>query len=470
MGDNITSQQQEWAEDLEYKDIMKAKSLSVLIVFLTLLCILGILFGSLVLLPLKSSLANVTAPSLELSLGDPLGTVLRSSDGRLPKDSPSSSPSLSSLLLSVPFYVYEELAWTNATLGGVSLETIVSAPGGRGLGKHSNDYWFMKAALRHPQRTLDPSKAKLFVVPLLLNLYSLRVFEDLDAQNVTICNSYNSNPSSMTANVICERDLLVLAGKALNQSRWFHRHQGRDHIATTSHYGYKLKGHLKMPALLRQAIYKCNSITFEQRRYNDPTRIQFPSYLVGAPCPPDQKKLYDLALIASIKPNDERFVDRRRICDWIAHDTNYSIPICGPGLQCPVLAQAKFGFHVRGDTWGSQRLMDTILSGTVPIVTRQEQYHVVPSWIDWNQLTYYANVSTRQAFLDSLNHILQDMEGYHRRHDAIIQNRPLFDWTTLIPFDTYMFMLQASLYPESIPLNLTSNFSALILPTLSVKE
>lgn len=80
------------------------------------------------------------------------------------------------LLLSVPFYVYEELAWMNATISNkldyrVSIENLSTSLGA----KHSNDFWFASASLRHPMRTMDPSTAKLFVVPLLMNALYVRI-------------------------------------------------------------------------------------------------------------------------------------------------------------------------------------------------------------------------------------------------------------------------------------------------------
>jgi hypothetical protein len=67
------------------------------------------------------------------------------------------------LLLSVPFYVYDELDWSNMTIGGNPVSAVT--------GKHTNDYWFLQTSLRHPMRTRDPAQAKLFVVPILMNIY-----------------------------------------------------------------------------------------------------------------------------------------------------------------------------------------------------------------------------------------------------------------------------------------------------------
>jgi hypothetical protein len=139
------------------------------------------------------------------------------------------------------------------------------------------------------------------------------------------------------------------------------------------------------------------------------------------------------------------------------------MPFCGHGNQCPALAQSKFVFHVRGDSFGSNRLMDTLLSGTVPIFTRTQQYSVTVPWIDWNQLSYFLDMenSTKLSFSVSLGDILRDEEGYKKRHQKVLENRHLFDWTSLYPFDSYMYMLQAHLYPETR--HASSPWSVLIL-------
>jgi hypothetical protein len=388
------------------------------------------------------------------------------------------------LLLSVPFYVYEELAWTNATIGGIPVQEVIAS--GK-FQKHSNDYWFMMASLQHPMRTRDPREAKLFVIPTLLNLYSFRVYSGPHNRNVTMC--WNGR---------CDRDLLKDAARLLNASEWIHT-SPHLHIVTTSHYGYHLKGTLKMPALLRQALYRCHSITFERKQFNAPERLRFSSYLVGNPCPSSSSssssKPYDATLIATLKPDDERFQDRQQICEWLLmrrrnttttptttqHPPDMQtlrVPICGRGLQCPTLAQSKLGFHVRGDTFGSQRLMDTLLSGTVPVFTRREQYAVQPPWIDWHKLSYFIdmestpeqsqspsqsqsaanmNMTQEEKFVHQLQSILRNDTAYQERHRAVLQNQKLFDWTTLVPFDTYMYMLQAELYPETRILGTLSN-------------
>jgi hypothetical protein len=189
-----------------------------------------------------------------------------------------------------------------------------------------------------------------------------------------------------------------------------------------------------------------------------------------------------VAMIASLKSRPS-FRDRKNICRWLNSSSTIKTSVCGPGKRCPALAESKFGFHAAGDTWGSQRLMDTILSGTVPIFTHLNQYEIAGKWIDWSQLSYYLPVhddsshpgpnlkvtrhsvrpqATQEVFLKKLQDILNDTEGYARRHKAVVEHIPLFDYTTLYPFDTYMYLFQAELYPETR--HKRSRWSALRLP------
>jgi Exostosin family len=174
----------------------------------------------------------------------------------------------------------------------------------------------------------------------------------------------------------------------------------------------------------------------------------------------------------------QTFASRRNICEWIELEntnttghasSNTTMTSCGEGPQCPALANARFGFHVRGDTYGSNRLIDTLLSGTVPIFTWQEQYELLSDWIDWKMLSYYANVSTQTTFISDIRRIAADQQGYEEKHKHVVLNRDLFDWKTTIPFDTYMYMLSVHLWPaleweRRKTQNVSSPYTALILP------
>ena len=145
------------------------------------------------------------------------------------------------------------------------------------------------------------------------------------------------------------------------------------------------------------------------------------------------------------------------------------------------LTRPFFFFFEKKNDYHYVGIMDTILSGSVPILTSLEQYEIQGSWIDWKQLSYYLPVhtytslyteyrtktsfhpnTTKEKFLSGLEKIVEDKEGYDRRHRAILENMKLFDYTTLYPFDVYMYLVQAHLFPESR--HSKSRWSALLLP------
>ena len=241
---------------------------------------------------------------------------------------------------------------------------------------------------------------------------------------------------------------------------WFQQFPER-HIVVNSHFDAVFHPRTYVPKQLKAMLSTVNAISFEDQVPNHQDRLRFPSTYVGSPCKIQNEKRQDVALIATIKTENVKFQDRINICRWIRNATsanifpgNHTIRMaqCGPGMQCPALARAKYGFHTRGDTFGSQRPIDTILSGTVPIFTRREQYDILPSWLDWRKLSVLLplnDINGQRQFLKRLGDILQDTEGYNNRLHAVLQHRDLLDWNTLYPFDIYMYSLQAELYPET---------------------
>lgn len=159
---------------------------------------------------------------------------------------------------------------------------------------------------------------------------------------------------------------------------------------------------------------------------------------VGRGCPLVQNKTHNAALVASFNS-----VERKRLCELLSDQMEF----CGQGPQCPTLARAILGFHVVGDSLTSQRLFDVLLSGTIPVFTHHLQYGATQSWILWDKLSYFADISNATLFLSQVRDILKDTELLQWKQQQVLQNRRLFDWDSLVPFDTYMYMLQASVYP-----------------------
>mmetsp|Transcript_20822 Transcript_20822/g.51115 ORF Transcript_20822/g.51115 Transcript_20822/m.51115 type:complete len:397 (+) Transcript_20822:209-1399(+) len=373
------------------------------------------------------------------------------------------------LLLSVPFYVYEELSWQNATYRGQPVGDAAWQKKDQGNARfnHGDDYFFIEAALKHPMRTRNILEAKLFFVPFLLN--------HIDSE------FHGRRPLCLDGR--CNYELLDYSQKLLRNFTTFKMYPER-HVIVRSFFcsdgepwnkkQSKHEGYNRFMEIFPQMT----AIVFESRDKNlHFGRQKLSSYYVATPCELSEEKPYDVAMIASMKD----FADRKKICRWLKNATSIKTSVCGRGSRCPALAQSKFGFHAPGDTWGSQRLMDIILSGSVPLFTHTEQYKIQGAWIDWDQLSYYLPVhndsiesrlkltthslepyATKEIFLQRLEAIIKDTEGYERRHKAVLEHIPLFDYATLYPFDTFMYMVQADVYPETR--HRKSQWSALILP------
>lgn len=366
------------------------------------------------------------------------------------------------LLLCVPFYVYDEMDWMNATWDG---QPIAEQKRDQ---KHSDDYWFVYHALRHPMRTWKASDAKLFVIPTLNNIYDTRSYykhKDLCIQEK------------------CNADLMKSAAAQIQALPYFQQHP-EAHLAVVSHYVHsKSFWKTKMPRPYREILEQVANIHFEDKPTNRPPLWAAPKTYVSNPCPLSKKnnnnntKTHDIALIASIKPKDPRFQDRSILCSWLQNTTtSFRMEFCASGgPMCPTLANAKLGFHVRGDSYGSARLVDTMLSGTLPIFTLRKQYLILPQWFAWKRISYFTDIkrlkqeaeesSPPSTFVKALKKILANEGEYQEKRNLMMAHLPYFDWKTTYPFDTYMYMLQAHLYPETRhPSNFLGPNSLLLLP------
>lgn len=354
-------------------------------------------------------------------------------------------------MLSVPFYVYEELVWETATWGGKSLDQWVvnsSNP------KHTDDYWFMKAALEHPMRTKNISRARLFVIPTLNNVYDSRAF---------------FKTKDLCWNRLCNEKLVSHAGRFLLSAPSFQKHP-EAHLAVASHFAHhKTWWTNRLPSSIKTVLKASNVIGFEDHNTNADGLLHLPKLHVAKGCQLETPKTSDVAMIATFKPNDPRFRHRELVCQWLSlmqNRTNSSsddaakVDICGPGQMCPALSQAKLGFHVRGDTLSSNRLLDTLLSGTIPIFTLPQQYNVLPDFIDWRKISYFINMETTKTvedFSNQLLSILDNSSDYETKHNLVVQHKDLFDWKKMYPFDLYMYRLQIHLFPETLNTLLARN-------------
>ena len=415
--------------------------------------------------------------------------------------SSSSSFERSLLQLDVPYYVYDELLWLNATFGNKPVKELAAGRYKEEFHpKHSNDYYFMLASLKHPMRTFDPDQAELFVIPILLNTYDRRV------------TYYGKFKKDLCFEKKCNFYLMKHAATIIQNSVHYQKYPQR-HVIVASHFARipkrtgrqgKDSGN-KLPSNMNEILSKVSTIHFENRHLldivdddnnnnNTTPAVQQPVYVpfvyVGERCvsrsststtPPSSSQSshkydYDVTLIASMNPTNPNFIDRTNICNWLHSSSNNDDDnsssirsssqmniFCGTTASyneyCPILSKSKYGFHVRGDSYGSNRLIDLILTGVIPIFTHYQQYDILPPFVNWQQLSYYIEMGegdnriSKDDFLRQLNDIVQDRDAsnsYEGKKQYLLSKQYLFDWMNepIYPFDRYMSYIQDRLLKQ----------------------
>jgi hypothetical protein len=384
---------------------------------------------------------------LQKSHLDSLKSVFPSTHLEVSAGKTASNPKLE---LQVPFFVYDnDLNWINATFDrlpfperGFSIATYK---------KHSDDYWLLLASLKHPMRTLNAEEAKLFFVPTLLNVVSAMALNE-EARKLCVQQKkcFDSRRKKLQP--------FEYVDSLLGKSPYFQNSKGANHIIVASHFTSRIFADFPN-------IQKCHHFIFETKvtgsmsGYDQPkanstssTRLRLPSMYIGNPCPRNSTKTHDFALIAQMieaDPANHRyplFQSRRDICSWLSLG-NFSTSHCGSGAQqCPHLSNARYGFHVRGDSWGSNRLMDTLQSGTVPLFTNEEQYKILPDILPWREFSYLVNATSFDSFQASLERLLDLPESDYIEKARLIERfQPVFQPQHIFQFDRMMASLATKL-------------------------
>jgi hypothetical protein len=323
--------------------------------------------------------------------------------------------------------MYEnELEWTEL------LEPPPKILKGHRLSKHGDDYWFLINALRHPLRTKDPDEARLFFVPTLLNLGSRE--DDFGKFFPKLCTQKKISPC-----IHNRTEAYHYVDQRLAASPFFQRSNGRDHVIVASHWTFRPDRWCNIEGARNYThsnILKCNLINFEGHIKG--RSMSSPSMYMGKPCELSPTKSFDFAMTASLHPEKAAFQSRRDICQWLK-EGNYSVSNCGEGMQCPALSQSKYGFHARGDTWGSNRVIDTLRSRTIPLFTDEEQYRILPSFVPWREMSYLINVTTSESFHSSMDYVLSRPPSEYLKMQRLIgQYIHIFNHELPYQFDAYM--------------------------------
>ena len=316
-------------------------------------------------------------------------------------------------LLDQPFYVYEELLWLDGTYQQLSKVTNLVQEADF-WSQYSEDLWFALAALRHPMRTMDPSEAKLFVVPILTHLV------------------VNPVARSFCWNGMCNIDLLQYADKFLQQSPWFNRHGGTDHILVGTHpEAARLAGY--------NSFHHCQIIALENQKWNSPERYALPSLRWADSCSSNvSNKTTDVVYVG-----EHHTISKQSF--WAPLGISSKMLTLA---ECHDLSKARLGLYLRENPalWGDAQPLSMILNYVVPVFTSKAQYKALPDWIDWDSLSYFVDASQDATnFLNQIKAIANDEVTYQEKLEAIQKNHDLVNWRTIVPFDTYMRIVSKKL-------------------------
>ena len=310
------------------------------------------------------------------------------------------------MIARTPFYLYDSIDWMNVScLTDAYKHT-----------KHSDDFWMLHHATTHPWRTQNASNARLFVVGGLFNL---------------LAESEVWTKASCCIQGLCDKDLFAHAMAIVANSEWFARKKGTDHVIVASHYA----SHRLMSRYA--ATRRMNAVSFEKNIIS-PKYCNLASTYVGNGCRSKHHKRYDVSFVGNMAPKKKAFGARRQACSWLGHQNALSVGLCGHGRShCPMLGESRLGLHIRGDTYGSNRLMDIFLSDAVPVFTHAEQYSILPPLFPWRDMTMLADVSSMSAFIESLLSF-RNASAATQRQNQIKNASVVFDWSNPTLFEKYM--------------------------------
>ena len=157
------------------------------------------------------------------------------------------------------FYMYEDwsLDWSS-TCDIAAVDHLTS--------KHGDDVFFWEMARGHRRRTLDPEKADLFVVPLMLSLAHRGWCGMTTAAALKKANRSRQDQVFPHSGFLAGQALQDAAADALERSPWYQRSQGADHIVIAGDYEHGLfhSGHLSVNSKLRHTLRYAIFGRFEQ--------------------------------------------------------------------------------------------------------------------------------------------------------------------------------------------------------------
>ena len=258
--------------------------------------------------------------------------------------------------------------------------------------KHGDDIWFYDAVQQSTHRTMDPSKASLFVIPALV---SLVLRSSAKHGEETICG-------------VRSDQYVSLVQERLDREPYFNRSNGADHLFCASDWRVGV-GANQSAAWLRQSMRG----TFESRILRDIT-VPYVSQIVLVP----------QSEVGAISPNDRTvhiffagktlahrgYASRRLFCDMVdSHHPKATVcyrthmksnhrqgtkpsrleKVASLDEYFKNLQISNFSAMIRGDTPTSGRLYDMFVTGTVPLLLSDNIWGTglpFPEKVPWQRL------------------------------------------------------------------------------------
>lgn len=362
---------------------------------------------------------------------------------------------------SIPFYVYHGASFDWDTLcRNVTLEEDHSIEHHQYY-KHGNDLWFAHHVAKHPWRVYEPSKAKLFVVPVLLSFISRQ----------------------SRCGILKTKQLVTNIHGEIMQMPYYRRHNGSDHIFLGT--DYKIAQRRSLKTLFPGAIWalqvhnwwrrlggSCsfaipmnsmvvgpdklwsnsrNQSTEEWNARSHPLYFQGqidsrPNYrarvLVGKALDVLQEQRPELlnGSIFAATPYEHDDIDKYgvrglKVCNC-PQKHGFVTPVASNNMTClwcihPLppfekrrsislkerlafnpyasdLPASKFAVHIKGDLPGSNRIYDIIKAGAIPIMVGDQIKTTLPfpDIVPWENMTFQIRESkvspqTFKAILES---------------------------------------------------------------------
>lgn len=305
----------------------------------------------------------------------------------------------------------------------------------RNTAQNTGELWMYTKLADHPNRTKDPEEADLFYVPL----FSFTSFRTGDCQG--------TNHS--------ERMLGV--AKALNESEYWTRHNGADHLFICSFWECRqaMRPLINGLEIHRKSLTTLNELQYDWSNWTCPDRVIVTPYVantainrtLGNRLFECRKHSFFFSGCSRMRPERKTIV--RAIGNWsdtfIDVHGNCNKFVTPASIYSSRLTNSKFCLNPRGDTFTSRRLFDSIAGGCIPIVEEGGINNNLPfSWkLDYTAFIIFtppktlSNETLLQEFCEDLVlQTKQDVQRFNRMQIELFRARKELMWGNVSVYDT----------------------------------